>query len=177
MVQVGCISPVQRDGRLRHSSFDVDVSELDWLEILYIPAANDREIILPCKLSVFGVGYIEFKTGKSPKFWRESSTDTSNPEWGSYYADRVTLGPQEVERVFQNYIDEGLVPPKFMITSRNGYSSERNARVIIVGTIGFQKFKLHTDNRYLVGITEEILENFEETIAIARDIELRKSRE
>jgi hypothetical protein len=176
-IQFGCVSPVQSDGRLAHSSFDVKISELDWLEILYIPAKNDREILLPCRLSFFGVGHVDFKTGKSPKFWKETSTDTTNPDWGSYYTDRITIGKEEMENVFQAFVDEGVVPPKFMLVSRNGISSEKKARVSIRGIIGFKEFRLTTDNKYIVGVTEEALENFEATIAIARENELRKSRE
>lgn len=177
VIQFGCISPVQKDGRLIHRSFRVQISDLDWLEILYTPAANDREIILPCRLSFFGVGHVDFKTGKSPKFWRETSTDTSNPDWDSYYTDRVTIGREEMERVFQAFVDEGVVPPKIMLGSRNGCDSEKNAKVSIRGIIGFNEFGLHTDNKFIVGVTEEALENFMTTIRIARENELRKSRE
>lgn len=173
----GCITAMQGDGKLRHSSFEVDISELDWLEILYTPAENDREILLPCRLSFFGVGHVDFKTGKSPKFWKETSTDTANPDWGSYYTDRVTIGREEMERVFQAFVDEGVVPPPYMLVSRDVVSSEANARVSIKGIIGFKEFRLTTDNKYIVGVTEEALENFEATIAIARENELRKARE
>lgn len=173
----GCITAMQGDGKLRHSSFEVDISELDWLEILYTPAENDREILLPCRLSFFGVGHVDFKTGKSPKFWKETSTDTANPDWGSYYTDRVTIGREEMERVFQAFVDEGVVPPPYMLVSRDVVSSEANARVSIKGIIGFKEFRLTTDNKYIVGVTEEALENFEATIAIARENELRKTRE
>ncbi len=173
----GCITAMQGDGKLRHSSFEVDISELDWLEILYTPAENDRKILLPCRLSFFGVGHVDFKTGKSPKFWKETSTDTANPDWGSYYTDRVTIGREEMERVFQAFVDEGVVPPPYMLVSRDVVSSEANARVSIKGIIGFKEFRLTTDNKYIVGVTEEALENFEATIAIARENELRKARE
>lgn len=176
-IHTSCVTAMQGDGRLRHSSFEVDISELDWLEILYTPAENDREILLPCRLSFFGVGHVDFKTGKSPKFWKETSTDTSNPDWGSYYTDRVTIGREEMGNVFQAFVDEGVIPPKLMLVSRNGCSSEKNARVSIRGAIGFYKIRLYTDNRFIVGVTEEALENFEATIAIARENELRKSRE
>lgn len=176
-IHTGCVTAMQGDGRLRHSSFEVDISELDWLEILYTPAENDREILLPCRLSFFGVGHVDFKTGKSPKFWKETSTDTSNPDWGSYYTDRVTIGKEEMERVFQAFVDEGVVPPPYMLVSRDVVSSEANARVSIRGIIGFKEFRLTTDNKYIVGVTEEALENFETTIAIAREDELRKTRE
>lgn len=177
LINTGCVTAMQGDGRLRHSSFEVDISELDWLEILYTPAENDREILLPCRLSFFGVGHVDFKTGKSPKFWKETSTDTSNPDWGSYYTDRVTIGKEEMERVFQAFVDEGVVPPPYMLVSRDVVSSEANARVSIRGIIGFKEFRLTTDNKYIVGVTEEALENFEATIAIARENELRKARE
>lgn len=177
LINTGCVTAMQGDGRLRHSSFEVDISELDWLEILYTPAENDREILLPCRLSFFGVGHVDFKTGKSPKFWKETSTDTSNPDWGSYYTDRVTIGKEEMERVFQAFVDEGVVPPPYMLVSRDVVSSEANARVSIKGIIGFKEFRLTTDNKYIVGVTEEALENFETTIAIAREDELRKTRE
>ena len=173
----GCITAMQGDGKLRHSSFEVNISELDWLEILYTPAENDRKILLPCRLSFFGVGHVDFKTGKSPKFWKETSTDTANPDWGSYYTDRVTIGREEMERVFQAFVDEGVVPPPYMLVSRDVVSSEANARVSIKGIIGFKEFRLTTDNKYIVGVTEEALENFEATIAIARENELRKARE
>ena len=178
IAQVGCVSAMQSDGRLRHKSFDVSISELDWLEIVYTPAENDREILLPCHLSFFGVGYVEFKTGRSPKFWKETSTDTTHPDWSSYYTDRVNIGRTEMERVFQEYVDQGVVPPSYMmLVSRNVRSSEKSAWVSIKGIIGFNEFRLNTDNEYIVELTREALENFETTIAIAREDELRKSRQ
>ena len=49
--------------------------------------------------------------------------------------------------------------------------------VWVAWIIGLKEFRLTTDNKYIVGVTEEALENFEATIAIARENELRKARE
>ena len=63
----GCASPVQQDGRLRHRQFEVNISALDWLEIGYFPRPDDPRIPSPCRLSFFGTGEIQFKTGRSPQ--------------------------------------------------------------------------------------------------------------
>ena len=83
-----------------------------------------------------------------------------------------------MERLFQEYVDQGVVPPSYMmLVSRNVRSSEKSAWVSIKGIIGFNEFRLNTDNEYIVELTREALENFETTIAIAREDELRKSRQ
>ena len=158
LLLVGCASPVQEDGRLRHRQFEVNLSALDWLEVGYFPRPGDPRVPLPCLLSFFGAGEVQFKTGRSPQVWSSFSGEVEHPHWNEVFVDRLHLKPAEMQEVFQTFVDEGVVPARSFTIARKAVEKPY---VNVAGMIGMEKIRLATDNPHLVGLVEEALENFE----------------
>ena len=158
LLLVGCTSPLQEDGRLRHRQFEVSLSALDWLEVGYFPRPGDPRVPSPCRLSFFGTGEVQFKTGRSPQVWSSFSGEVEHPHWNEVIADRLHLEPAEMQEVFQTFVDEGVVPTRSFTVARKAVEKPY---VNIAGMIGMEKIRLATDNPYLVDLVEEALENFE----------------
>ena len=154
----GCASPTDKDGRLRHRQIVVAPSALNWLEVGYFPRANDPLVVSPCRLSFFGSGEVQFKTGRSPQVWSSFSQEVDHPHWNEVIADRLHIGPDEMCEVLQTFVDEGVVPPRAFKIRRQ---EVKPPYVNIAGMIGMEKIRIATDNPYLVGLVEEALENFE----------------
>ena len=162
----GCASPAQKDGRLPHAQFDVANSALDWLEVAYYPRPDDPRIPFPCRLSFFGTGEIQFKTGRSPQIASAFSEEVNHPYWNEVFSDRLHLDAAEIQEVFQIFVDEGVVPRRaFVVSSQKVHAPYVN----IAGTIGMQKIRRATDNVFLVGLVEEAMDNFEPVLARARE--------
>lgn len=158
LLLAGCTSPLQEDGRLRHRQFEVQLSALDWLEVGYFPKSDDPQIPFPCRLSFFGTGEVQFKTGRSPQIWSSFSSEVNHPHWNEVISDRLHLKPGEMQEVLQTFVDEGVVPVRSFTVSNK---TVEKPYVNIAGMIGMEKIRLATDNPYLVGLVEEALENFE----------------
>lgn len=158
LLLAGCTSPIQEDGRLRHRQFEVNLSALDWLEVGYFPRPDDPRVPSPSRLSFFGTGEVQFKTGRSPQVWSSFSGEVEHPHWNEVIADRLHLKPAEMQEVFQTFVDEGVVPTRSFTLARKAVELPY---VNIAGMVGMEKIRLATDNPYLVGLVEEALENFE----------------
>ena len=157
----GCLSPVDSTGRLRHRSMEVELSGLDWIEVSYYPADNDPLVKDPCRLSLFGSGEVIFKTGRSPQIWDSFSEQVSDPNWNDVYSDRMHLSQEEMESVFQAFVDEGLIPQKVYTRSAG---EVKKPYVKFAAQVGREKVRRVTDNMYLVVLVQESLENFTSTI-------------
>lgn len=157
----GCFSPEDATGRLRHRSMQVELSGLDWIEAFYYPTDNDPLIKDPCRLSIFGSGEMIFKTGRSPQIWDSFSTQVDDPNWNDIYSDRLHLSQEEMESIFQEFVDKGLVPQN-VYTRSAGEIKKPNVRFI--AQIGREKVRRVTDNVYLVKLVEAVMEEFTPTI-------------
>ncbi len=159
LLSAGCISPVDQDGYLKHKDITVSLSDLDWIEIAYFPDTETSDIQDPCRLSFFGTGQVEFRIGRSPQIWSDFATNFDHPDWNDITVDRMHLSKSEMTDVFQTFIDNGLIPSDM---ARFTKSAELTTPYIkVLGSIGFEKFKRVTDNKYLVELTEDALSNFE----------------
>lgn len=165
----GCLSPVQRDGRLKHQQFKVQASSLDWLEIGYFPHPKSPDILAPCRLSLFGTGEIQFKTGRSPQVWSAFSHEVQHPFWNEVFSDRLHLPSHEIQAVFQEFVDEGVVPPRTALAHKTTRQKVTPPYIQVAGTIGRHKIRLATDNAFLVELVEAALANFESTILRSAD--------
>ena len=68
----GCAS-TKGDGRPPARHFAVDLSGLDWMEIVYNPQPKDPVFKMPCKISLMGSGEVEVRMGRSPRVWNSFS--------------------------------------------------------------------------------------------------------
>jgi len=153
----GCVSPVGKDGRLRHENFVVVVSNLDWLEIEYLPSADPVAALtrFPVRVSVAGTGEVSCETGRSPRIWNSRSLDVENPYWNEIISDSVHLDKTEIFNVLQRFVDEGAV-----VTRQPKKPPSQLPAVIVRGNISGKKIRLYTDNIHIVGLVGEIIGNF-----------------
>lgn len=154
----GCLSPLDKTGRLRHKAVAVELSSLDWIEVAYFPTEENPTIKGPCRLSLFGVGEVVVKTGRSPQLWDSFSTKVTDPYWNELFTDRMHLPPDEMQTVFQAFVDEGIIPAR---TFTRRTEDLKPPYVNISAQVGMEKIRTATDNPFLVGLVEESLENFE----------------
>ena len=159
----GCASkpPVDGDGRIIHKQFEVEVSGLDWIEIVYFPASDDPEIRNICRLSIYGTGEIQFRTGRSPRLADAFSDAVNDPYWNDYYSDRIHLDREGIQQVYQFFVDEGIVPKNQTRVNKQPYTKPY---ITVAAQIGNEKVRLLTGNKHLVQLTEEAMENFRPTI-------------
>ncbi len=153
----GCLSPLDSSGRLTHKEVTVELSSLDWIEIAYFPASEDPLVKGPCRLSLFGVGEVMFKTGRSPQLWDSFSDKVSDPYWNELFSDRMHLARDEMQTVFQAFVDEGLIP-KYSFTRK--VEDLKPPYVNISAQVGRDKIRMATDNPHLVQLVEDSLYNF-----------------
>ena len=153
----GCASPVQEDGRLRHKQFAVELSSLDWIEIAYFPRRSDPLVKDPCRLSLFGSGEVEFQTGRSPQLWSSFSDKVDDPYWNDLFKDRMHLSHDEMQSVYQAFVDEGIVPRgSFTIKEEN----VKPPYIKVSAQIGREKVRMATDNPRLIQIVVDAMQNF-----------------
>ncbi len=162
----GCLSPLDKTGRLHHKTVEVELSSLDWIEVAYFPIAENPTIKGPCRLSLLGVGEVVVKTGRSPQLWDSFSTKVTDPYWNELFTDRMHLPTDEMQRVFQAFVDEGLIPTG---TFTRRTEKLKPPYVNISAQVGMEKIRMATDNPFLVGLVEESLENFGPVIRQAAD--------
>ncbi len=162
----GCLSPLDKTGRLHHKTVEVELSSLDWIEVAYFPIEENPTIKGPCRLSLLGVGEVIVKTGRSPQLWDSFSTKVGDPYWNELFTDRMHLPQDEMQTVFQAFVDEGLIPAR-LFTRRT--ENLKPPYVNISAQVGMEKIRIATDNPYLVQLVEESLENFGSVIRQAAD--------
>ena len=157
----GCASPIAKDGRIKHEQYEIEVSGLDWIEIAYYPSEANTEIPHTCFLSIYGSGEIVFRTGKSPRLTNSFSSDTEHPDWNHYFSDRMHMSTKEIQEIYKYFIDEGIVAKNPVAVSKQ---VSGNPSIRVAANIGRRKINMFTDNKYLVELTEEALENFSHVI-------------
>ena len=108
LVLAGC-----RTTRDPHRVFPIDMSSLDWLEVVYNPSPEDKQWKSTCRLSIFATGMIMFRTGNSPQVMDDFSTDTDHADWQDFYQDSMGVTKEEMEAVLQAFVDAGLYIKEF----------------------------------------------------------------
>ena len=147
-----------REGTLPGKQFEVKASSLNWAEIAYTPRAGDRDFHHPCRLSLYGSGEIQFRTGRSPRVFDDFSHKVDDPYWNDIVEDRAHIGEEAMRDVFQELVDAGVFyddryrvskgeePQPPMVRIRAKFDGNDTMRVV--------------DNRRVVDIVERILSLF-----------------
>ena len=97
----------------------VGESQLNWMEIRYVPATGKPGTIL----SLLGVGQVHIKRGASPQVMIDFSVDTSHAAWNDVKSDQITLTPAEMRNIFQAFADRGVFgepSPDFVAAAERG---------------------------------------------------------
>lgn len=159
------------DGRPLAKHFTVDISNLDWVEISYMPRPDDPAFSSGCRLSLAGSGEIEFRTGRSPQVWDDFSSKVDDPHWNEVFADRLHVGQDGMQEIYQQLVDAGLFVRRSAGRRRDDMVApfvKLNAR------IGRERAIRVVSDRRLVRIVERVLANFEQTALLARRAEGRR---
>lgn len=145
-------------------TFPVDISNLDWVEVTYVPRPGDPVFERPCRLSLMGSGEVEFRAGRSPQVWDTFSQKIDDPHWNDLFVDRAHLEPAGMQPLYQELVDAGLFPSR--------WSMERDTQsppfIKVNASIGRERAIRFTDDRRLVAIVERVLSRFEDTALLAR---------
>jgi hypothetical protein len=153
-VAAGCASDAEK-------TIKVSDSQLNWLEIFYIPDGKQP----PIHISMTGAGDIRIKRGNSPLIGNDFSVDVSNKDWGDTQEDQINTTPADMREIFQTFVNRGLLlktpNPVFMEESKRGGASAR-----IRGTLdGEQILRIAVEPellaviRYLVTYSDETRRN------------------
>lgn len=160
----GCAIWPGRDTRPAAVRFEVSISNLDWVEIAYLPEPGDRVFQQPCRLSLMGSGEVLFRTGRSPRVWDSFSSAVDDPHWNEVFDDRRHIGQAAMQTLYQQLVDAGL----FLRYTRHLIALEGDGpRIRINAQIGRERTVRLTDDRALVRVVERVLEMFEDTARLA----------
>lgn len=154
----GCLFPGGSSLFSRDSAsyFVVEISSLDWIELHYLPRPDDPVFLYPCRLGLFGAGEIEFATGRSKRVTSSFNMEVDSPYWDDLHTDRMHIGQDQMQELFQDFVDAGLFPRR-----GTGPPPERSAPLVKVNSrIGRKRTLRITDDRKIVRIVEGILANF-----------------
>ena len=163
----GCVGLRGRDtsGVFGARRFPVDISNLDWVEVSYMPRPEDAVFATACRLSLMGSGEIMFRTGRSPQVWDAFSHKVDDPSWNDLYVDRLHIGQKDMQELYQQLVDAGLFPPQF---SRRNVEVGTTPYIRINASIGRATAVRIIDDRKMVRIIEGVLRNFEQTALLAQ---------
>lgn len=154
------------EGRPVAKQFQVDLSNLDWIEISYMPRPGDPVFAVASRLSLMGSGEVVFRTGRSPQVWDSFSSEIDNPHWNELYEDRLHLESTEMQALYQEFVNAGLFPRR----SLNSSAAEVQKPFVKVNAkIGHERALRIVDDRRIVRIVERVLEQFEATARLAHE--------
>lgn len=155
----GCTVPANvREGDLVGKHFDVRTSGLNWAEIAYTPREGDPDFRYPCRLSLFGSGEIQFRTGRSPLVFDDFSHKVDDPYWNEIVEDRVHIGDEAMRDIFQSLVDAGVFYDDWHRMSSG--ETPRPPMVRIRAKIDGNETLRVVDNRRVVRIVERLLPPF-----------------
>ena len=80
-------------------------SQLNWLEVCYLPGAGQPAV----QLSLMGSGLIRIKRGSSPLVANDFSQDIANVKWNDVDVDQINVEPARLREIFQALVNRGLL--------------------------------------------------------------------
>jgi hypothetical protein len=137
--------------------FQVDLSPMDSMQLLYFPGAAATGTAVPVRLGLTGSGHLEMATGRSPRvldpFWKQSN----NPDWSDLRTDQLVLGWQETRVCFQRLVDAGCYE-KTMRPTEDKPNTVRHVK--IMAFVGGEKAFLITDKPEFLQLAADLMARF-----------------
>jgi hypothetical protein len=133
--------------------------------LLYVPRPRDPVFATPCRVTLMGSGHIEFRTGRSPQVSKSFFDKVDDPHWNDLYTDRLNIGDDAMEALFQEFVDAGLFP---RWSPRHRKEDMTTPFVKINAKIGQERTLRVLSDRRTVRIVERILSQFEATALLAQ---------
>ncbi len=84
----------------------VNDSQLNWLAVEYKPLEDTAP---PSSIDIFGVGYIDFMQGYSPRLSDSFTQDVDNPNWNRMIQERIGMTPDNARKIIQQFVNAGLL--------------------------------------------------------------------
>jgi hypothetical protein len=85
--------------------FSEEESTLNTLDIYYVTGL-DQPVT---RLELMGSGHCRVRRGASPQLMNAFSQDVKDRNWNDLSVDQLTLEPAEMRRIFQAFVDRGLM--------------------------------------------------------------------
>jgi hypothetical protein len=156
LAATGCVVPANvRNGDLNGKQFEVSESSLNWAEIVYTPRKGDPDFRFPCRITLYGSGEVQFRTGRSPLVIDDFSQKVNDPYWNEIVVDRIHIGDEAMRDVFQQLIEAGIFYKDFHRISKGEDPKPPMAR-IRAKFDGKDTLRV-VDNRRVIRIVERIL--------------------
>ena len=133
----------------------VQESQLNWLEICYLPGSGKK----PVQLSLKGSGNILLRRGTSPLISNDFARDIDNLQWADISVDQINVEPAQIRNVMQALVDRGLLrePDKdFLPSASRGLPVAR-----ITGSLNNEPVLRIAIEPELTGFIREVLKLFD----------------
>jgi len=95
----GCFNPF-----FTNPHFQVKESGLNWIEILSKPIPGETL----SRVRIDGSGIVKVRSGTSPLVGDSYAKDPTNTSWFDVYNEQITIPRDEVVRIFQELVNNGL---------------------------------------------------------------------
>ena len=147
----GCVS----FETLNQKRFTVDSSPLDWVQFSRTIHGKGNVAPTTIRLQLDGSGYLEYRSGRSPRvktdFWQK--TDANN--WQDIQTDHIVLSREETVKFYQRLVDAGIYD-RVKLTKEE----KAAASLAILARIGFEKKLTLTNDPVFIKIFDDLLANF-----------------
>ena len=136
---------------------EVSDSQLNWIQVLYHPAAEGAK---PCSLNIVGVGSVEFRQGRSPLVFNSFSQDVDNPLWGDIQEEKLGVTPDQARWMMQLFIDAGLATEaKRMGNLTKEERENADAGIAIISAkLNGKALRVRTNNPEITGVVDTIID-------------------
>ncbi len=93
---------------LRQDRFQVNLSALDYLQIVQTEQASTNAPPVTTRIDLSGSGYLEMKTGRSERVRSGFWTDPASPAWQDIRTHQRVLPAAETQAFFQAFVHAGV---------------------------------------------------------------------
>lgn len=154
MIMLMTTLTLQSCATLQEVRFDVDLSALDYLQMVrtYVPTGSQNPYTQRFDLS--GSGHLQLTAGRSNRvrsgFWQQQN---EAEDWGDWEQDYVVLSQEKTQAYFQKFVDAGFFDHQLQ--------QEENPDMKILVAIGRRQVARFTAGRAFHEIFEQMLREFE----------------
>ncbi|MEI6210423.1 MAG: hypothetical protein WCR06_02230 [bacterium] len=139
----------------------VSQSQLNWLEICYVPRRDSP----PIQVTLMGSGFVRIKRGRSPLVSNDFSQDVANVQWSDIETDQINVQPDEIHRIFQSLVDRGLMRPPDKTFAASASRGGPTARIL--GTLNTDHVVRIVNEPELLGFIRDLITLFDEHTSAA----------
>lgn len=148
LVLVGCATP----------PVVVSDSQLNWLEVKYMPISPDAK---PCRISLIGVGSIEYKEGTSPQVASSFAVNTEDAGWQDVYQESLGVQPAVLRSWLQRFADAGVMTENARVNAAKELQKKAD-RAFITARINGKKAVCITTGESLIKVVRDLIRSIKQ---------------